>query len=92
MNQILLIFIIIISILAIAITIIGMYSIRKNKNQEDSFYDEKGQHIYYERSLIKKQEFHKEHPEMPYSEMRSFRNLFLFKKLFRKQTEKKNSK
>ncbi len=46
---------------------------------EADFYDDKGNHIYYERSLIKKRKYAREHPDEA-SGLRTFRRLFSGKK------------
>ncbi len=53
-----------------------------NNSEEDpeaGFYDEEGNHIYYERSLIKKRRYAKEHPD-EVEELRTFHRLFSKKK------------
>lgn len=46
-----------------------------SEDPEEDFYDEDGNHIYYERSLIKKRKYAREHPEEE-GELRTFRRLF----------------
>lgn len=53
-----------------------------NNSEEDpeaDFYDEDGNHLYYERSLIKKRKYAREHPDEA-SGLRTFRRLFSRKK------------
>ncbi len=53
-----------------------------NNSEEDpeaDFYDDEGNHIYYERSLIKKRKYAREHPDEA-SGLRTFRRLFSGKK------------
>lgn len=48
-------------------------SIKNKRRAEADLYDEKGNHRYYERSLIKKENFIAENPGVGKSEIRSFR-------------------
>ncbi len=53
-----------------------------NNSEEDpeaDFYDDEGNHIYYERSLIKKRKYAREHPDEA-NGLRTFRRLFSKKK------------
>ncbi len=53
-----------------------------NNSEEDpeaDFYDDEGNHIYYERSLIKKRKYAREHPDEA-GGLRTFRRLFSRKK------------
>ena len=72
----------------ILISVIIAIAAMCNGHDDDAAYrDENGRHSYYDRSLIEKDEFHKNNPEVPYSEIRSFKRLFRFK---RKSDHKKS--
>ena len=47
-----------------------------SRDFDSSFRDKKGRHSYYDRSIIEKEEYHRDNPEVPYSEIRSFKRLF----------------
>ena len=63
----------------------GEFKRRKDDSDAD-FIDENGNHIYYERSLIEKALFHKRNPQIPYSELRSFKRLFRRTKKYNNQS------
>ena len=73
MNKFIIVFAICIIILLIIIFFIPLS--HKNKDSEEEFLDENGNHIYYERSLIRKQRFIRKHPEIKPQDLRSFKRL-----------------
>lgn len=69
------VFLVCILILVVLIAIASMFA-EKDSESDGEYRDEKGRHIYYDRSLIEKEEFRKQHPEISNKEIRSFRRLF----------------
>ena len=67
-------------VLGLLITIHLVEYGHKSKSSPDREYEpyvnEEGFHSYYERSLIEKSLFHKLHPKIPISTLRTFRRLF----------------
>lgn len=43
-----------------------------NSKEKDPFLDSEGNHIYYERSIIEKNKFHKQNPNIKREELRTF--------------------
>lgn len=75
MTQILIFVLIIIAIAAILI-VLGIYFKRNpDQNDDSSYLDENGDHLYYERSIIEKKEFIKENPGAK-GKVRTFKALF----------------
>ena len=72
MNNFLFIFIVCIVLLALLTLLI---SAALNKNIDQDFRDSKGNHSYYDRSLIEKEEFRKHNPDVYDKEIRSIRRL-----------------
>ena len=86
--MIIVIFILIILGLAIVLSIFRFFSKQPfDSHNDEAYYDENGHHVYYERSIIEKREFHKKNPDMQYSDIRSFKNLL---KRSSVQKDKKN--
>ncbi len=55
------------------------YDNSEEEDPEADLYDEEGNHIYYDRSLIKKRKYAREHPDEA-DDLRTFRHLFFRKK------------
>lgn len=72
MNNFLFIFIICIFLLTL---LTGLISIALQKNKDEDIRDDQGNHPYYERSIIEKEQFKKNNPEVSDKEIRSFRRL-----------------
>lgn len=72
MNNFLFVFIVCIVLLALLTLLI---SAALNKDNDQDFRDNKGNHPYYDRSLIEKEEFKKHHPEVSDKDIRSIRRL-----------------
>ncbi len=71
-------FLILLFSIAFVIIIIGEIASRKGEIDIDSqYYTSDGDHIYYERSLIEKKEFHK---RFPHISIRKISGLFFAKK------------
>lgn len=75
MNSFLLLFIICVIILLPLLFFVN----RGNREREEGFLDEDGDHSYYDRHLIEKKEFSRQHPEV--------KNLRSFKRLFKRKQE-----
>lgn len=74
MTGIFIAFIVLIIILVLLVCIIA-FSVKGNNNEQDnSLYNEDGDHLYYDSSLIEKKDFAKRHPSI--KDVRSFRRLF----------------
>ncbi|MDO4334374.1 MAG: hypothetical protein Q4C37_00875 [Bacteroidales bacterium] len=68
--KIMLIFLLI--ILIIGLVMVGIAATRRDKLDFDSkYYDENGDHVYYDRSLVRKKEYLRRHPQ----EIRAVRTL-----------------
>lgn len=75
MSNLLLPFLLLTLLLSLIITMIGEMSFRgENVDIESQYYDQNGDHIYYERSLIEKKEIKKRFPHI--KNLRSFSRLF----------------
>ncbi len=75
MPKLILIFITFVFSLSLIIAMIGEISFRGKQIDIDSqYYDQNGDHIYYERSLIEKKEFRKRFPHI--KNLRSFSRMF----------------
>lgn len=70
-------FIIVIILLVLFVCVISIRTDSEYKEKE--LYNEDGDHLYYDRSIIEKKEFRKEHPEV--KNVRSLRRLI--KELFK---------
>ena len=76
MEKIFIIFIIAIFALAILVGAAILMRNRENIERIDrQYYDEDGNHLYYDRSLIEKEEFKRHHPGEE-KNVRTFRRLF----------------
>lgn len=77
MNNFIYVFVVCILLLAviIALSVILMHR-GEDSLSDNEFRDEKGRHVYYDRSSIKKDEFMEENPGVARREMRSFHRLF----------------
>ena len=75
MNSFLYVFLVCIILIGVIVAI-AVWVNGSGEEDETHFIDEEGHHKYYERSLIEKNEFHRQNPNVPYSEIRSFRRLF----------------
>lgn len=74
MSDILIVFLIITFLLSLIILMIGDFAFRVGNIDLDSqYYDQNGDHIYYDRSLIEKKKFHQLYPHI---NLRSFSHLF----------------
>lgn len=72
--KIVVIFVLIIAVVGIVIMLTALS--RKDTREFDSqYYDEDGDHIYYDRSIKEKKEYARRHPS-EVSRLRTFRNLF----------------
>lgn len=68
----------ILAIFAVGILIAAAISLRSQKRTEDmdrQYYDEEGNHLYYDRSLIEKEEFRRAYPSQS-RYIRTLRRLF----------------
>lgn len=76
------IFIIFLVAIFALIVLLALAVSRRNSNRQgdgdEAYYDEEGHHAYYDRSIIEKEDFAKEHPEV--HSVRTFRRLFSRKK------------
>lgn len=68
------IFMLIILGAALSVTLIAAIRNRHRKVDDSQYYDSEGNHVYYDRSSIKKREFSKRHPEV--KDVRTFKRLF----------------
>lgn len=75
MNRFLIVFLVCIVLLIIFLFIYAKMGGFKQQENDD-FLDEHGRHVYYDRSLIKKEKFKKENPDVPFSEIRSIKRIF----------------
>lgn len=74
-------------ILMVWVTLDFIFKVRENHlndKEADDFRNDQGNHVYYDRSLIRKQKFIKDHPDVNPDDVRSF------KRLFKKETKKQN--
>lgn len=55
-----------------------MFNGPTHDDNDNAYRDEKGRHSYYDRSIIEKDEFLKQHPNMKQDDLRSFKRLFKF--------------
>lgn len=59
-----------------------------SNKEYDEFTDNEGNHIYYDRAIRKKTEFHRTHPEVPQEQVRTWKRFFkeiIVQKIFDKQ-------
>lgn len=63
--------------ISLIIIFIGEFAGRGEVDIDSQYYNADGDHIYYERSLIEKKEFHKRYPHIS---IRKFSGLFRSKK------------
>ncbi len=69
--------IIVFSLSVVVFGIGEMVAGRENVDIDSQYYTSEGDHVYYERSLIEKKEFHK---RFPHISIRNFSGLFSAKK------------
>ena len=74
MTTVLLIFLGLIVIIGILIFLIALATHRRGEDLDSQYFDENGDHVYYDRSAIEKREFAKHHPDV--KDVRTFRRLF----------------
>lgn len=74
MTTFFIIFMLVILGIALLITLVVKARGRGDKADENGFLNSDGDHIYYDRSLIEKKRFQREHPEA--KEVRTFRRIF----------------
>lgn len=74
MAKIFIIFLIVIFLLAILVTAAVALHSRRDADESEQFLDENGNHVYYNRSIIRKEEFVRKNPGV--KNLRSFRRLF----------------
>ena len=79
MNQFIIVFIVCIALLLLLLFISVKFWSRRGHDDEE-FRDEKGRHVYYDRSIIEKDEFNRNNPQIPYSEIRSLRRLLRWRR------------
>lgn len=77
MNEYIFVFLICVLLLFVLMGIASV-SERKNRLHEDesNFRNSDGDHRYYERSLIEKKDFMRQHPEIPDDDLRTLSRLF----------------
>lgn len=78
MTNFIYVFIVCIVLIAVIMALV-VFITGAHKDDDSPFRDENGNHTYYERSIIEKDEFHRNNPEIPYSDIRSLRRLFRLK-------------
>ena len=61
---------------SIELAIYATSKIADENDERDPYLDSEGNHIYYERSLIEKNDFIREHPQIKDTEVRTFTRLF----------------
>lgn len=74
MTGVLIIFIVIIILLAALMAAVVMLTHRRGGDSGGEFLDGEQRHVYYDRSLIEKEEFRRKHPGV--KGVRTFRRLF----------------
>lgn len=74
MAKIFIIFLIVIFLLAVLVTAAVALHSRRDADDAGQFLDENGNHVYYNRSIIRKEEFARKNPGV--KNLRSFRRLF----------------
>ena len=62
MTGVLIIFIVIIILLAALMAVVVMLTHRRGVDSGEEFLDDENRHVYYDRSLIEKEEFRKTNP------------------------------
>ncbi len=73
------VYLLIIFILFGVLALLIRHNLKKDTLKENNlYYDEDGNHRYYERSLIEKLYYKRKHPD--YGPIRSFRKLFSYKR------------
>lgn len=72
--KIIAIFLLIIAIIALVMVGVAM-SRRDGRDIDAQYYDEEGDHVYYDRSLVEKKEYARRHPREA-RRLRTFRHLF----------------
>lgn len=77
MNKFFYVFVACVILLIIGLLITLIVSKHKKEGRE-SYVDDDGLHRYYDRSIIEKNKFHKENPEIEENDIRSFRRLINF--------------
>lgn len=75
MSNFIYVFLVCILLIGVIVAMAVLFS-NASQDNDSSFRDQDGRHSYYDRSLIEKEEFHRDNPEVPYSEIRSFKRLF----------------
>ena len=78
MKSFLILFLIGILFLIIVLVVFQKY-FKTGESSDSYFYDENGNHFYYDRSKIKKEKFLRDHPDIPANEIRSLKKLFKLK-------------
>ena len=74
MAKIFIIFLIVIFLLAVMVTVAVALRSRREAEGDDPYLDENGNHVYYNRSIIKKEEFRRQNPGE--RNIRTLRRLF----------------
>ena len=74
MNKFIIVFAACIILLLILLVVIPLTFVSKSDGSE-KFIDENGNHAYYERSIIEKENYLKDHPNEKMRELRSIRSL-----------------
>lgn len=68
------IFVLIIAVVGIVI-LLTAFSRKDTREFDSQYYDEEGNHVYYDRSIKEKKEYARRHPS-EVKRLRTFRNLF----------------